>query len=189
MAAFQSRTTTPAIRPWAGGERQVYESEGELSDVRGLLEHSRQFILGGKAAKWLEDTGPEAFDLVRSTMRQAKRCQDVIEKILNDYDADIRPQVSTGEMGEDGFVTRDMTDLEFAKHLAELLTTATTATDKAITMRNKVATGGVNIMAGAMLAVGTAHARNTERSANPAPRKRYGAGARIEIQADAEVVE
>lgn len=186
MEISQRGRSTSQVRPWAGGYRETQQGEGELQ--AGLLDHSRRFILGAKASRWLEDTGDEAFDLVRASMTQAKRCQDVIEKILNDYDADIRPQVSTGEMGEDGFITRDMTDLEFAKHLAELLTTATTATDKAITMRNKVATGGVNIMAGAMLAVGTAHARNTERSAHPAPRKRYGVDARIEIQADAEVV-
>lgn len=162
MEIIESRSAITNNTAWNGNQRTLYKGEGELPpENKGLLGHTRQYLLGQKAAKWLEDTGDEAFDSARKTLQQVKRVQAVLDELLDDYGNGILPQVT--RMTAEGVVTEDMSPISFAQKIADLAVAVNSAADKAISIRNKVATGGLNLMAGSMLAVGMAQAAAGER--------------------------
>src|SRR6187551_2119806 len=136
------------LQPWTNSPRTAGQGEtnvGESTSQTGLLEQSRNFLLGGKASQWLRENEAAAFASADECLSQAAEVQSVVRSILDDYQRGIVPQVTKN--GEDV----DMTPLQFADRIVGLANDSAAVVEKALTIRNKVATGGTNILTAALM--------------------------------------
>src|SRR6187551_2788123 len=131
-----AESTCEAVTPWAC-ERDTREA--------GLLEQSKQYLLGAKSAEWLKKNEDKAFKKVDVALDQVSEVQSVLQELLDNAKRGVMPQVH----GVDG--PEDMGPLAFAERIAALAVTVLTATEKAISLRNKVSTGGTNVLTAALL--------------------------------------
>jgi hypothetical protein len=144
MGTFQSGTE--AARTSREGQITLGES---TSPSDGFLEQSRHFLLGGRASSWLRKNEDAAFSLADSCLESASNTQAALQAILDDAACGIYPKVSVMREGE--YVEEDISKLAFAQKVAALTVECMTAVDKALTIRNKVATGGTNILTAALM--------------------------------------
>lgn len=175
--------------PWTP-TLSVERSDETPCGTEGLIEQSRALLLGSRSAAWLKRNESKAFEVADSGIGQALESQAILQKLHDDYACGVVPQQSVCN-AEGKWEEKDLSPLQFAERITALTLNVLTAAEKAISIRNKVASGGTNLFTAALLSSSMIQNRvnRQERSANPAPRKRYGVDARIEIQADAEVVE
>ena len=141
------------VQQWqnpAATSRQTETLVGaSASPADGFLEQSRHFLLGGRASKWLRDNEEDAFSLADSCLESAANSQRALQTILDDAKNGVYPKVTVMKDGE--YVEEDMGKLAFAQKIVALTVECMTAVDKALTIRNKVATGGTNILTAALM--------------------------------------
>ncbi len=134
----------------------------------GIIEQSREYLLGRSVSRWLDKTGTRAFQVVETHMEQAEAGQAIINNLIENARLGILPtrKVMTPS-GE--FVDQEMSPLDFGKKLVDLISTSGENVDRAITVRNKVSSGGVNFAAAAILLSEKERLKavRLERSANP----------------------
>src|SRR6187551_1448263 len=143
MGVLQPWEKAPELQSSVATELET----GKASD--GFLEQSRHFLLGGRASSWLRKNEDAAFSLADSCLASAASAQAALQTLLDDADRGIYPKVKV--MKGEGYVEEDMSPLNFAKTVASLTVECMTAVDKALTIRNKVATGGTNILTAALM--------------------------------------
>jgi len=117
----------------------------------GFLESSRRFLLGKTASKWLDKNQGRAFGIVETHMEQAEAGQSIINNLLENYRLGILPVRSVA--GPEGSVMEvEISPLEFGQKLMDLIAVSGGNVERAVSVRNKVSTGGVNLMTSAILA-------------------------------------
>ena len=162
---------------------------GEESEASGLLAQAQSFYIGTRAAAWLKSNEGTALSVADRYLRKAADLQSLYDSLMHDAECGIYPQVKVQD-SEGAWIEADMSKLQFAEKMANLAVVVGTAVEKAVNIRNRAATGGTNLYTAALLqsAGMRLQAARRERSAHPAPRKRYGVD-KLVIEGDAEVVE
>jgi len=143
MGVLQPWEKAPELQRTVSTELET----GKASD--GFLEQSRHFLLGGRASSWLRKNEDAAFSLADSCLESAANSQRALQTILDDAKNGVYPKVTVMKDGE--YVEEDMGKLAFAQKIVALTVECMTAVDKALTIRNKVATGGTNILTAALM--------------------------------------
>lgn len=161
---------------------------GETSEGEGgLLAQIQGHLIGHKSSRWLEENKHRAFGVVDAGLKQIQAVQSEVQSIMDNMDLEIFPTQMIG-IGEDR-VAVEMDRLSTLRMLVGMLAEITPVIDRMISTRNKVAMGATNILTAAVMGSNAIRMQSMrqERSANPAPRKRYGVD-KLVIEGDAEVV-
>lgn len=156
----------------------------------GYIGQVQRHLIGHRSSRWLEDNIDTVFGIVDQSIDHASQIQGEITNLLECLRTESYPvRMVDGPDGKP--VEREMDQIATLKLAVDLLATVMPIVEKVITSRNKVAMGATNILTAAVMGSNAIRMQSMrqERSANPQPRKRYGAGARIVIEGDAEVVE
>lgn len=127
------------------------------------------------------------FASVDRALDHTVRIQSEIQSLLENMDLGIHPVRTVP--GPDGPLEQEMDQVATLRLAVDLLRDVVPMVDKLVSTRQKVASGGGNLMTAALLTSNNIRMQTMrqERSANPQPRKRYGA-APIVVDGDAEVV-
>lgn len=139
--------------------------------AEGYLQATRQFLLGKTASRWLEENQEKAFAIVEKGLTQAVEIQDLLQQLLDDAAHGQFPLRNVAT--PDGkTVEQEMSLLDFVKHISEVSATQAAVVDRVVSTRNKVASGGANLMASALLTSQhiQSQAARKERSINPSRR-------------------
>ena len=168
---------------------------GTASDVEtdaagsaiGLLGQVQNHLIGHKASRWLEANRETVFDSVDRAIDQTAHIQSKIQNLLENMALGVYPTRTVP--GPDGPVEQEMDEVGSLKLAVDLLRDVIPMVDKLVSTRNRVAAGGGNLMTAALLTSNNIRMQSMrqERSANPAPRKRYGVD-KLVIEGEADVV-
>lgn len=155
----------------------------------GLLDQVQNHLIGNRASRWLNANKDVVFQSVDRAIDQTVRLQSEIQSILSDMELGIYP-TRTVVSPVDGSETEQTLDRVATLKLAvDLLRDVIPMVDKVVATRQKVASGGGNLMTAAMLTSNQIRmnaARNQERSVSP--RRPVGVG-KLVIPADDAVVD